>query len=233
MSRNATLGGTQPTVGLGYTPPFRGPRRLGCARCPSVGVYATYGSDYGQVANGFYRPAVGRAAARHRNLGDSCCCNRCRVRFLEWVASRFATSRSATMTSSHAGGGGARVWRLCLVGGVLRTGAARASTRSWRESHELRVRNRLEAVEAIDIHAHVEVDGHGHNAYDDELVDATRSYFKMGDTAAATVDELAEHYRTRNAAAVVLPSTPRRRRATRRTRSADLIERRRAQQRRV
>jgi predicted TIM-barrel fold metal-dependent hydrolase len=61
----------------------------------------------------------------------------------------------------------------------------------------------FDAVEAIDIHTHVEVDGHGHNAYDDELVDATRSYFRMGDTAAATVDELADHYRRRNAVAVV------------------------------
>jgi uncharacterized protein len=61
----------------------------------------------------------------------------------------------------------------------------------------------FDAIEAIDIHTHVEVDCHGHNAYDDELVDATRTYFRMGDTAAATVDELAAHYRERNAAAVV------------------------------
>jgi uncharacterized protein len=61
----------------------------------------------------------------------------------------------------------------------------------------------FDGIDAIDIHTHVEVDCHGHNAYDDVLVDATRSYFKMGDTAAATVDELAEHYRQRNAAAVV------------------------------
>jgi predicted TIM-barrel fold metal-dependent hydrolase len=61
----------------------------------------------------------------------------------------------------------------------------------------------FDAVKAIDIHTHVEVDCHGHNAYDDELVDATRSYFKMGDTAVASVDELADHYRQRNAAAVV------------------------------
>jgi predicted TIM-barrel fold metal-dependent hydrolase len=61
----------------------------------------------------------------------------------------------------------------------------------------------FDAIRAIDIHTHVEVDCHGHNAYDDELVDATRSYFKMGDTAAASVDDLAEHYRQRNAAAVV------------------------------
>lgn len=61
----------------------------------------------------------------------------------------------------------------------------------------------FEAVEAIDIHTHVEVDCHGHNAYDDELVDATRTYFKMGDASAATVDDLAAHYRARSAAAVV------------------------------
>ena len=61
----------------------------------------------------------------------------------------------------------------------------------------------VDAVEVIDIHTHVEVDCHGHNAYDDELVDATRTYFKMGDVPAATVDDLAEHYRARNAAAVV------------------------------
>ncbi len=59
------------------------------------------------------------------------------------------------------------------------------------------------AVTAIDVHTHVEVDCHGHNAYDDELVAATRSYFRMGDAAAATIDDLAEHYRQRSAAAVV------------------------------
>ena len=30
----------------------------------------------------------------------------------------------------------------------------------------------FERVAAVDIHTHVEVDGHGHKAYDDELVDA-------------------------------------------------------------
>jgi len=59
------------------------------------------------------------------------------------------------------------------------------------------------AVSAIDIHTHVEVDCHGHQAYDDELVDATRSYFKMGDGTASTVDELAAFYRAHNAVAVV------------------------------
>lgn len=61
----------------------------------------------------------------------------------------------------------------------------------------------FEVVDAIDIHTHVEVDCHGHAAYDDELVDATRAYFKMGDSPASTVDRLAEHYRAHNSAAVV------------------------------
>jgi uncharacterized protein len=59
------------------------------------------------------------------------------------------------------------------------------------------------AVAAIDIHTHVEVDCHGHAAYDDELVDATRTYFKMGDSPASTVDDLADQYRGHNVAAVV------------------------------
>jgi uncharacterized protein len=59
------------------------------------------------------------------------------------------------------------------------------------------------ALDAIDMHTHVEVDAHGHMGYDDELVEATRSYFKIGADDASTVDDLAEHYRQRNAAAVV------------------------------
>ena len=58
-------------------------------------------------------------------------------------------------------------------------------------------------IEAIDIHTHVEVDCRGHRAYDDDLVEATRAYFKMTDATAATVDDLADHYRRNNAAAVV------------------------------
>ena len=38
----------------------------------------------------------------------------------------------------------------------------------------------FERIAAIDIHTHVEVDGHGHKAYDDELVEAVGKYFKMG-----------------------------------------------------
>ena len=35
-------------------------------------------------------------------------------------------------------------------------------------------------IAAIDIHTHVEVDGHGHKAYDDELVDAVRQVLQDG-----------------------------------------------------
>jgi uncharacterized protein len=59
------------------------------------------------------------------------------------------------------------------------------------------------AVDAIDFHTHVEIDSHGHKAYDDDLVDATRSYFKMSSDTASTIDDLAQQYRQRNAAAVV------------------------------
>ncbi len=61
----------------------------------------------------------------------------------------------------------------------------------------------FDAIEAIDIHTHVEVDGGGHQATDDELITATRQYFKLGPERTFTVDALAEHYRQRNIAAVV------------------------------
>ncbi len=58
-------------------------------------------------------------------------------------------------------------------------------------------------VDAIDIHTHVEVDSHGHQATDATLAAATQQYFKLGPEARVTVDALAEHYRERNIAAVV------------------------------
>ncbi len=61
----------------------------------------------------------------------------------------------------------------------------------------------FERVDAIDIHTHVEVDSHGHKATADELIAATQQYFKLGPERVFTVDDLAEHYRQRNIAAVV------------------------------
>ncbi|GAY14469.1 amidohydrolase family protein [Mycobacterium sp. shizuoka-1] len=59
------------------------------------------------------------------------------------------------------------------------------------------------AVDAIDFHTHVEIDATGHCAYDAELAEATGRYFKLGEDYFARVDDLAEHYRKHNAAAVV------------------------------
>jgi predicted TIM-barrel fold metal-dependent hydrolase len=58
------------------------------------------------------------------------------------------------------------------------------------------------AIDAIDIHTHVEADDHGDCAYDDELIDATKRYFKL-ESEPTTVDSVADYYRTRNMAAVV------------------------------
>ena len=59
------------------------------------------------------------------------------------------------------------------------------------------------AVEAIDIHTHVEIDASGRCAYDDELAEATGRYFNLGPDHFARVDDLAEHYRRHNTAAGV------------------------------
>lgn len=58
-------------------------------------------------------------------------------------------------------------------------------------------------VDAIDIHTHVEIDAAGQCAYDADLAAATAAYFNLGDDHARTVDDLAEHYRRHNTAAVV------------------------------
>ena len=61
----------------------------------------------------------------------------------------------------------------------------------------------LDQVVAIDVHTHVESDGHGHHSLDDELMDASAAYFKAGQLRTPTLDQIAEHYRERNMAAVV------------------------------
>jgi hypothetical protein len=61
----------------------------------------------------------------------------------------------------------------------------------------------FDAVTAIDMHAHIEIDCHGHQAYDDELVAATTAYFKMDAGPPADVDAVADYYRRANIAAVV------------------------------
>ncbi|MER5391321.1 4-hydroxyphenyl-beta-ketoacyl-CoA hydrolase [Saccharopolyspora sp. NPDC002686] len=61
----------------------------------------------------------------------------------------------------------------------------------------------FDAIEAIDIHTHVEIDSHGHRSLDDELMAASEKYFKSGEERTPGIDSIAEHYRERNMAAVV------------------------------
>jgi predicted TIM-barrel fold metal-dependent hydrolase len=61
----------------------------------------------------------------------------------------------------------------------------------------------LAALDAIDVHVHVEQDGHGCYALDQELLDASAKYFRADADRTPTVATIAEHYRARRTAAVV------------------------------
>lgn len=60
----------------------------------------------------------------------------------------------------------------------------------------------LEALDAIDVHVHVEIDDHGHTALPQSFLDASAAYFKSGDRT-PSIDAIAESYRARNIAAVI------------------------------
>src|SRR5690349_19001383 len=53
------------------------------------------------------------------------------------------------------------------------------------------------------MHVHVESDRHGHLSLDQELLDASASYFKSNQDRSPSVETLAQYYRHRNIAAVV------------------------------
>ncbi len=61
----------------------------------------------------------------------------------------------------------------------------------------------FDKIDAIDIHTHVEIDGCGHRSLDDELMAASEKYFKSGEERTPSIDAIADHYRSRNIAAVV------------------------------
>jgi predicted TIM-barrel fold metal-dependent hydrolase len=61
----------------------------------------------------------------------------------------------------------------------------------------------LESLTAIDVHVHIEADGHDHFSLDQELMDASAAYFKSGGDRAPTLERVAEIYRALNMAAVV------------------------------
>ena len=59
------------------------------------------------------------------------------------------------------------------------------------------------ALTAIDMHVHVEQDNHGALSLDDELMDASATYFRSADNRTPTVADLARRYRAANLAAVI------------------------------
>ncbi|MBW0104531.1 4-hydroxyphenyl-beta-ketoacyl-CoA hydrolase [Pseudonocardia sp. KRD291] len=61
----------------------------------------------------------------------------------------------------------------------------------------------LARLTAIDVHTHVEQDGHGCFSLDQELMDASAAYFRADQDRTPTVAAIAEHYRERSMAAVV------------------------------
>lgn len=61
----------------------------------------------------------------------------------------------------------------------------------------------LASIVALDVHVHVEEDAHGHLSLDQELMDASAAYFRADHPRTPTIEQIAEHYRSRNMAAVV------------------------------
>jgi predicted TIM-barrel fold metal-dependent hydrolase len=62
---------------------------------------------------------------------------------------------------------------------------------------------RTDSLTAIDVHVHIESDGHGCFSLDDELMTASASYFKSADDRAPSLERIAGIYRELNMAAVV------------------------------
>jgi predicted TIM-barrel fold metal-dependent hydrolase len=61
----------------------------------------------------------------------------------------------------------------------------------------------IDSLTAIDVHVHIEVDGHGHYSMDDELIEASAKYFRAGHDRTPTLGQIADLYRGLNMAAVV------------------------------
>ncbi|GAB2753701.1 4-hydroxyphenyl-beta-ketoacyl-CoA hydrolase [Salinifilum aidingensis] len=61
----------------------------------------------------------------------------------------------------------------------------------------------VDAITALDVHAHVEIDSCGHKSLDDDLIAASEKYFKSGQERTPGIEAVAEHYRERDMAAIV------------------------------
>jgi predicted TIM-barrel fold metal-dependent hydrolase len=64
-------------------------------------------------------------------------------------------------------------------------------------------RMRTDSLAAIDVHVHIESDGHGCFSLDNELMAASAKYFKSDDDRAPSLERIAGIYRELNMAAVV------------------------------
>ncbi|HEX3961966.1 MAG TPA: amidohydrolase family protein [Trebonia sp.] len=62
---------------------------------------------------------------------------------------------------------------------------------------------RIDSLTAIDVHVHIESDGHGCFSLDDELMAASAKYFKTEADRAPALERVADIYRSLNMAAVV------------------------------
>src|ERR1700761_1283405 len=60
-----------------------------------------------------------------------------------------------------------------------------------------------ESLTAVDVHVHIETDGHGHFSLDDELMDASAKYFRADHDRTPSLEQIADLYRSLNMAAVV------------------------------
>jgi predicted TIM-barrel fold metal-dependent hydrolase len=61
----------------------------------------------------------------------------------------------------------------------------------------------IDSLKAIDVHVHIESDGHGHYSLDGELMAASAQYFRAGHDRTPTLEAIADLYRSLNMAAVV------------------------------
>ncbi len=61
----------------------------------------------------------------------------------------------------------------------------------------------VESLSAVDVHVHIESDGHGHLSLDDELIAASAKYFRADHDRTPALEQIADLYRSLNMAAVV------------------------------
>lgn len=60
----------------------------------------------------------------------------------------------------------------------------------------------VDALKALDVHVHIEIDAHGHSSLPDDLAEAASKYFRT-DGPRPDLDSIAQYYRERSMAAVV------------------------------